>query len=191
MSGKVKMRSLYKEKLFGQYCQPLLRFVKKSVENKDDAWDILQDTLISANDSLPTFSGKSSFSSWLYGIARHEISDFYRKKKIKTFLFSHLPFLENLADQALGPEEEAIEKELKEKVRMVLGSLSEGYSVILRLKYIDGDSVNEIAQKLGLSPKAAESRLTRARMAFRETWILENEKIKYQKSKLQSKNQKG
>jgi len=168
------MRSLDKEKLFEQYCQPLLRFIKKSIEDKEDARDILQETLISANYSLPTFSGKSSFSAWLYGIARHEISDFYRKKKIKTFLFSHLPFLENLADQALGPEEEAIEKELKDKVKLVLGNLNEGYSVILRHKYIDGESVNEIAEKLGLSPKAAESRLTRARLAFKKAWIYEN-----------------
>lgn len=180
-----------------KYSPRLLAYIKRNLDNTDEAFDLLQETLISASQSLPTYSRKVPFSAWLFGIARHEISDYFRKKKIKTFLFSHLPFLEDLADQALGPEEKAIEKELKDKVRLVLDSLSEGYSVILRLKYIDGISVNEIAKKLGLSPKAAESRLTRARIAFREIWALENEKIKYppagragQNSKRQFKNQK-
>lgn len=161
-----------------KYSPQLLKFIKRNIDNEEDALDVWQETLISASESLPTFGGKVPFSAWLFGIARHEISDYFRKKKIKTFLFSHLPFLENLASEALGPEEMAIEKEMKEKIKEVLGNLNEGYSLILRLKYIDGISVKEIARKLGVTPKTIESRLTRARVAFREIWILENEKIK-------------
>lgn len=164
-----------------KYSPRLLSYISRNLDNQEESWDILQETLLSASKSLPTYSKIVPFSAWLYGIARHEISDYFRKKKIKTFLFSHLPFLENLADQALGPEEKAIEKELKDKVKLVLGNLSEGYSVILRLKYIDGISVNEIARKLGLSPKAVESRLTRARLAFKKAWIYENQNTKLPK----------
>ena len=158
-----------------KYTLPLFFYISQKVDGKEDAWDLTQETLISASQSLPLYGGKSSFSAWLYGIARHEVADFYRKKKIKTVLFSHLPFLEELADRAFGPEEEIIEKELKIKVKKVLTNLSEGYSVILRLKYIDGDSVSQIAQKLGLPYKTVESRLTRARVAFQKAWILDND----------------
>lgn len=164
-----------------KYSPRLLAYIKRNLDNTDEALDILQETLISASQSLPAYSREVPFSAWLFGIARHEISDYFRKKKIKMFLFSHLPFLESLADQALGPEEEVIEKELKDKVRLVLKNLNEGYSIILRLKYIDGDSVNEIARKLRMSPKAAESRLTRARLAFKKAWIYENKNTKFPK----------
>jgi RNA polymerase sigma-70 factor (ECF subfamily) len=164
-----------------KYSPRLLAYIRRNLDNPDEALDLLQETLISASQSLPTYSRKVPFFAWLCGIARHEISDYFRKKKIKTFLFSRLPFLEELADQAFGPEEEMVANDLKKRVKKVLASINEGYSAILRLKYIDGDSVKEIAKKLGLSPKAVESRLTRARVAFKKAWLYENEEIKNSK----------
>ncbi len=154
----------------------LNRFIAGRVKEKEDREEILQETLISAFQSLPNFSHRSSFSVWLCGIAKHEIGDFYRKKKIKTILFSHLPFLEKLADQALGPEEILMEKELKSKAKRILGKVTEGYRVVLRLKYIEGNSVSQIAQRLAISAKAVESRLSRARTAFKVAWAVENGK---------------
>lgn len=153
-----------------RYSSQLLKFIERFTENKEDAQDIFQETLIAAIESLPFYKRKSSFFTWLCGIARHEIIDYYRKKRIKAILFSRLPWLEKLAKEALGPEEEIIEKELKEKINTVLKNLSEGYQVILRLKYIEGRSMAEIAEKLRLTIKAVESRLSRARLAFRQAW---------------------
>jgi RNA polymerase sigma-70 factor (ECF subfamily) len=149
----------------------LLNFIKQSVENEQDVADILQETLISASDCLPLFSGKSSFFTWLCGIAKHEIADFYRKKKVKTFFFSHLPWLENLASEALGPEQILMRREMTAEVKKTLKRLSEGYSQVLRLKYYHGFSVAEIAQKLNQSVKAIESRLSRARQAFAQVYL--------------------
>ncbi|MDP3955110.1 MAG: RNA polymerase sigma factor [bacterium] len=168
----------------------LRTFIYFATKNEEEAEEILQETLISAYESLPRFGGRSTFYSWLCGIAKHETADFYRKKKIKTILFSHLPFLEKLADQAMGPEERAIEEELKRKMTKVFKGLTEGYRVVLRLKYIDGDSVTRIAQKLGLSVKAVESRLTRARLAFREAWLMESSEFRIQNAELRDKNKK-
>ena len=162
------------EVLYQRYSKRLLGFILTKVDDPKDAQEILQDTFLSALDSLPLFSGKSSFFTWLWGIAKHEIADFYRKRKIKTLLFSRLPILENLATQALGPEEELLEAEIKKQIKVVFRKLSEGYQKILRLKYIEGQRLIEIAQKLGISYKAAESRLNRARMAFRKIWATEN-----------------
>jgi len=149
-----------------KYSRRLWNFIKQRVENEDDAWDIFQETLISASESLPTFSARSPFFTWLCGIAKHEIADFYRKKKIKTILFSHLPWLENLATQALGPEQILLRKEFEYRVRRTLENLSEEYSQILRLKYYEGLTIVEIAQKLNETISAIESRLFRARKAF-------------------------
>jgi len=149
----------------------LRNYILKRVQSSEDAEDILQESLISASQSLPSFAGQSSFFTWLCGIANHEIADFYRKKKIKVFLFSHFPFLENLVSEALGPEEELLKEELRKEVKQVLSRLTEGYALILRLKYYHCLSMAEIAVKLNLTIKAVESKLSRAREAFRIEWL--------------------
>lgn len=148
----------------------LLRFVKSKVP-PETAEEVLNDTFLSAFDSLPLFKFHSSLYSWLYSIARHEIVDFYRRKKIKTILFSRLPFLESLASKALGPEAVLAKKELKNEIKQVFGNLNEGYCRILRLKYMEGLSIKEIASILGKSVKATESKLFRARIAFQNEWL--------------------
>ncbi|MCG2691989.1 sigma-70 family RNA polymerase sigma factor [Microgenomates group bacterium] len=149
-----------------KYRQRLTKFVAKKVDNFMDVEEIVQDTLISAMDSLPTFKGKSSEFTWLCAIARHEIGDFYRRKKIKQIVFSRLPWLKELVDEALGPELAFQELETKTRILKTFKNISEGYHQILRLKYIEGLSMKQIAHKLNLTVKAVESRLTRARLAF-------------------------
>jgi len=144
----------------------LKQFIAQRVEDSEETEEILQETLISASECLELYSGKSSFFTWLCGIAKHEIADFYRKKKIKTILFSHFPWLENLASEALGPEQILLRRETIKRAQKTLRSLSEGYQQVLRLKYYQGLSVKEIARQLNETIKAIESRLTRARQAF-------------------------
>lgn len=164
-------------RFYEKYSQRLLNFILTKVGDPKDAEEILQDTFLSALDSLPLFSGKSSLFTWLCAIAKHEIVDIYRKRKIKTILFSRLSFLEVLASQALSPEEELMEAEIKKQIRIVFRKLSEGYRRILRLKYKEGYSVAQVADILGITLKAAESRLSRARLAFREVWATENDQF--------------
>jgi RNA polymerase sigma-70 factor, ECF subfamily len=153
--------------------QKLLGFIKSKVKDQDEAEEIYQETLISAYESLGSFSGKSTFLTWLVSIARHEICDYYRKKKIKTFLFSKIPWLENVASQALGPEQELLKKELQIRVRRVMGKMREEYRQVLKLKYYEGLSVIEIAYKLNESPKTIESRLSRARVSFAKAFSVD------------------
>jgi RNA polymerase sigma-70 factor, ECF subfamily len=158
------------EKFYYKYQKPLLSFIRKRVKNNRDAQDITQETLISGLNSLPNFNFNSSIFSWLCAIAKHEIADFYRKQKLKTIVFSKIPALEPWADQALGPQGEYLKDELKEEIKTVLENLSEGYSKILRLKYIEGMTMKKIGKKLSITAKAVESRLYRARKKFRIAW---------------------
>ena len=150
--------------------QKLIKFVSGRVNDPHDAEDIVQETLIAIYDSLALFKGKSAFFTWCCSIAKHEIADFYRKKKIKQVVFSRLPFLKELVSEALGPELAYQELEAKTKILNTFKRLSEGYSQILRLKYVEGLSMRQIAQELNLTIKAVESRLTRARLAFQKVY---------------------
>ena len=149
----------------------LKKFIDQRVSNPEEAEEIFQETLASAAECLELYFSRSSFFTWLCGIAKHEIADFYRKKKIKTFLFSRLPWLENLANQALGPEQMLLRDETIKKVEESLKSLSEGYQQVLRLKYYQGLSVKEIARQLNETVKTVESRLFRARKAFAKAFV--------------------
>jgi len=155
---------------YQKYKGRLLNFILQRVGKPEDAEEILQDTFLSALDSLPLFRKESSFYTWLCSIAKHEIADFYRKQKIKTIVFSHFPQLGKIVSQALSPEAALEGKELEEEIVRCFHSLSEGYSRILRLKYIEGHSYKEIAKKLKESVKTIESRLFRARKAFTKAW---------------------
>lgn len=159
------------KKLYRNYQQRLRNYIKGRVDNSEDVEEILQDTFISAINSLANFNFKCSVSSFLFAIARHEIADFYRKKKIKTVLFSKFPFLETIADKALTPEEEALKQELKKEIKLVLDQLRPKYKRVLKLKYYYSHSVKEIARRMNSTPKAIESLLTRARGRFKDHFI--------------------
>lgn len=166
--NKKAIRSFYRA-----YQNRLLNFILTKVENVKDAEEILQDTFLSSLDSLPLFKFQSSIYTWLCSIAYHEIVDFYRRRKLKTIIFSRLPWLEKIVDKALSPELALQEKELKIKIYNTLKNLTEGYAQILRLKYIEGLSMREIALRLQTSIKAVESKLTRARLAFQKQYVKE------------------
>ena len=68
------------------------------------------------------------------------------------------------ADQSHAGRDQA------ERVAQTLTELPERYEAVLRAKYLDGLSVQAIADESGDSPKAVESMLTRARQAFREAY---------------------
>ena len=67
------------------------------------------------------------------------------------------------------PERQASRGEVVRLIQATLDALPNRYGDVLEWKYVDGLSVKQIAQRLGVGPKAAESLLTRARGAFRET----------------------
>ena len=148
-----------------EYEPRLWRFVVKKMK-QEDAQEVVQDTLLAALDSLPVWSGKSSLFSWLCGIARHEIADFYRKKRLKTIAFSKFASLEQLVGEMSGPEQRLDRKELVRRIKMAMTQLSWVQRRLLQLKYVEELSVNRVAQNLGMTFKATESALFRARKAF-------------------------
>lgn len=170
-------------KLYCLYMPRLRRFFANRLNSAKDAEEVAHDTFLSVLDSLPNFSGQSSLLTWIMAIAKHELVDFYRKKKIKEILFSRFPFLKNLSAQALGPQLAMEEKQLKQRILKTFQKLSEGYGQILRLKYVEGLSVSEIAKNLQISFKSAESKLFRARLAFQKTFA-QTKKIDFSDSQV-------
>jgi len=166
------------EEFYKKYNRSIRGFVSKKIDDEGIVEEITNDILMAGYNSRPIFDHRSSEFSWLCGIAKHKIVDYYRKKKLKTVLFSTNPIFEEFASEALDPERDALKNELKREINSTLQELGEGYSKIIRLKYIKGWRIQQIATLLKISVKAVESRLLRARRQFAACWSYDHKKAK-------------
>lgn len=149
----------------------LRRFIATKIANHHDAEEVLQDTLFAFLEGIRDFSGRASIRTYLFSISRNKVIDFYRRKKIRHVVFSRIPQLEALVSPLLTPEDELDAVLAKEKIHGVLRSLIPLHREILILKYLDDLSVEQIAHRLTISFKSAESRLFRARKAFVQAFL--------------------
>lgn len=153
------------------YAPRLRRHIAIRVQRPEDVEEILQDTLYGFLEAIRDFHGKSSIQTFVYAICHNKIVDFYRKKKIKHLVFSQVPQLEMLVSPLLDPEAELDRVVAKEKIQKVFERLLPVYQQVIQLKYLENVPVSDIAGRLSISFKSAESRLFRARKAFVELFI--------------------
>jgi RNA polymerase sigma-70 factor, ECF subfamily len=164
------------QEFFDTHFPRLYRFALTRVADEDAAEDIVQATLIQAIRKLSTFRGEAALFTWLVTICRREISAWFERagRRSTVSLEEDLPDvrarLEALANLGAGADEAVHRQEIARLVRVALDFLPARYGDVLEWKYIDEQSVADIAARLDLSPKAAESMLTRARHAFREAF---------------------
>lgn len=147
--------------------QPLIfNFIRLQINDPHLAEELTQDIFLDFIEALRDFRFQSSLKTFLFSIAKHKVIDVIRKKKIQKIIFSHLPtyIVEGL--KTVFIDEEIDRRELKQKINKVFSCLPNDYQLILRLKYIEGIKVGEIAKKLKIKFKATESLLFRARKAF-------------------------
>jgi RNA polymerase sigma-70 factor, ECF subfamily len=146
---------------------PLLR--RRLVPRSEVIEDTLQEILLAAWQALPTYRGDSSLQTWILGIARHKIDDYYRRRIRE----EHVSEEEDFAPEpAIAPmlEQQLDSAAQQERVQKTLSSLPETYALVLIWRYRDEKSVREMAQLSGKTEKAMERLLARARANFRRRW---------------------
>lgn len=154
------------------YADAIYTYVRRRlIPRLDLVDDLVQEVFLAALEQLHTFAGASSLRTWLLGIARHKVEDYYRER-----LREPEP-LSDLDEQALRhtahvPEhDERIDREhLHERIREVLAGLPEPYAVALLWRYWEKRSAREMAEQTGKTEKAIERLLARAREQFRRRW---------------------
>lgn len=138
--------------------------------------DVVQVTMINAMRGLGSFRGGATLFTWLCQICRNHLADVRRKGDRQPKVQS----LEQLETAKPGtvveltdfrdPLDEVADDSTRSAVRRAVNQLPASYARILELRFGDDLTVPEIAKILQLSVDAAESRLSRARQAFRESW---------------------
>jgi len=167
------------DEFFERHFPGLYRFARTRLDgDADAAEEVVQAALCRAISKLRTYRGEAALFTWLCTFCRHEISAFYRRS-------SRQPATVDLVEdsqEVLGaleslwvltgesPDEALRRGEIARLVHVALDRLPARYADALEWKYVDGASVKEIAARLGLTAKAAESLLVRARVTFREAF---------------------
>lgn len=151
---------------YNHFKPPVFRFIHRQIRDYSQAEELTQDVFLDFIEGIRDFNRECSIKTYLFSIAKNKIIDTIRKKKIKKILFSALPpyIVEGLKTILIDDEIE--KKELAKKIKKVFAKLSNDYQLVLRLKYIEEEKVNSIAEKLSLGFKATESLIFRARRAF-------------------------
>ncbi len=157
------------------YYPRLYRFAHSRLRDREGAVeDIVQETFRKAVPALGSYRGEAALFTWLCTFCRFEIAAFWRRETRRgpeVELVDDHPIvraaLESLAAVEDGPHEMAVRSEIGRVVRVALDNLPIHYGKVLELKYLEEVPVRDIAERMGMSPKAAESMLTRARRAFR------------------------
>ena len=140
--------------------------------------DVVQETFLVALESLKSFDGRSTLHTWLCGIAKNKIRTHRRKRRpmaLEDVLDESSEEIDALLARVASeplPEWVIERRETKELVGATLSSLSPEYRRALVEKYVEGQSVAQIAERGGKSEKATESTLTRARLAFARVFEL-------------------
>jgi RNA polymerase sigma-70 factor (ECF subfamily) len=145
-----------------------------------DVADVVQETMLAAARSARTFDdARGSLWNWLWGIARLQVALHFRKKarhdqlkQAGDWLAASNGRLAHWLDGVDTTPATLLEAaELALIVRLTLTELPDDYESLLTAKYLDSDSVEQIAARERCTETAVRSKLARAREAFREVFL--------------------
>jgi RNA polymerase sigma-70 factor, ECF subfamily len=142
----------------------------------DAASEVAQQSFCKAMERLDTYRGEAALYTWLCQICRHTLIDFCRKTgRADRYMqpIEEEPHIRAVLEAIAAPPEsqpevQAWRSDLQGLVQATIDALPERYGDVLEWKYVDGLAVADIAARLDIGAKAAESLLARARGAFRE-----------------------
>ena len=156
--------------LLRRYRRPVYHLVLKMVRNQEDAEDLTIEAFSKAFKNLPKFNPDFTFSTWLFRIATNNCIDFIRKKRLNTTSIDTTfhddggdEMRMDIKDRDLNPQEAAIREQKIALVRAIVTRLPPKYQVLVRLRYFDELSYEEIAGEIDAPLGTVKAQLHRAR----------------------------
>jgi RNA polymerase sigma-70 factor, ECF subfamily len=139
--------------------------------NPADAEDAVQDGVLSAYQHIGEFRGESQISTWLTAIVSNCARMQLRKRRQRVHVSleertsedQEYSMLERLTDERASPEDECLENELKARLRTFAAQLSPVLRRTFQLRELEGLSVRETANTLGMPEGTVKAQLSRAR----------------------------
>ncbi len=147
--------------LYYRYYELLFKYIWRRVQNNETAKDLAQILFIRVWNSRHRLDSNLTIKAYLYQIATNLVIDHFRQKG-----HSQLQFLEEFETE---PHEELDDRfELEEVIDQAVNNLPEPLQIVFKLSRFKDLKNNEIADKLNISVKTVESRMTKAFTILRE-----------------------
>ena len=153
--------------------QRLYRIARGVMRNDAEAEDVVQEAYMRAFASLDAFRGEASFSTWLSRIVINEALGRLRKRRRIVAMPENLeariiPFPLNDLNPGDDPERAMAQRQILKLVERATDSLPDVYRSVFVARVIEGLSIEETADLLGVRPETVKTRLHRARALVRK-----------------------
>ena len=168
------------EELVKAHQNRVLSVIGRILRGSEDVEDVAQQAFSKAYFSIRRFDMRSAFGTWLYKIAVNECWDYLRKKKVRRLVYEsdmseeQVRKLDSVPEHSFGAsqhrEDASRQVEQRQTVERLLGQLDEKDQAMLVMKEVEGFSVEEIGEVLGLNVNTVKVRLFRARGRLVETY---------------------
>lgn len=167
------------ETLATRHERNIYTLARRITAHDHDAEDVTQQAFLSALENLDGFREQASFATWLNRIATHAALKIIRKRKGLATVsleentepqegYDTVPHPEYIADWRESPEYLVEKNETKQFIADALDQLDEKPRLVFVLRDVEGMSVRETADALGISEVNVKVRLLRARLQLRE-----------------------
>jgi len=156
--------------IFRAFVLPLSAFAYRSVQSRDTAAELVQDVFYRIWRGHARWEVEGSLKAYLYRATRNRVLDFLRHEKIER-RWAERSVREHAAEVARSPAREDEAMETRDRVAALeraLDDLPERRRLVFVLRWRDGLSHQEIADRMGVTVKTVENQLTRAIQALRE-----------------------
>lgn len=180
------------EVLADRHAPHLYRLAHRIVGRPEDAEDVLQCALLKALENLENFRGEASFGTWLRRIAMNIALNQLRKRR---GLPMAAPLVEpgedgetwrgpeHIVDWRADVDKQVQRREVRRHLEQAIEELEDKHRLVFILRDVEGLSVKETAEELGISASNVKVRLMRARLKLRDRlsdWFGEGPELKHE-----------
>ena len=147
------------------------RLVRSHVGSPDEALDVTQASFVAAFSALSRYDGTRPFPVWMSRIVINKCHDWRRRRAVRNFFSFALPLgeAEHIVDDAPSADRALDAEQQLAEAMTAIAALPASLKDTLILRTIDEKSEAETAEILGISQKAVETRLYRARASLAES----------------------
>lgn len=158
--------------IMAQCNQRLFRIARAVLGNDDEAEDALQEAYLRAFSAISGFRGESSLFTWLSAITLNQARTRLRRRRKTidmTVMENHPNILAfPISAGPASPEDEAARAQVRRLLERAIDGLPVDFRLVFLLREIEGCSVEDTAEHLGLKPPTVKTRHHRARKLLRE-----------------------
>ena len=157
--------------LVERHREAVYRLARTATGDAEEAFDITQEAFVAAFGALSRYDPARPFRGWIAAIALNKCRDRARRRAVRRFFGLPMPdnAAEWVADDAASPEMQAASRDELVATARAIGALPSSLKDVLLLRTVEGMSQQETAEALGISAKAVETRLYRARQKLSQT----------------------